>query len=289
MRFVKIVCLLFIALACNPDRTRSEAKLFGEELGKIDKRLSEASGLVASIANPGFFWTLNDSGNPAEIFLIDQQAKIRLVVTLANVRNRDWEDINIDAGFDGKNYLFVADIGDNFLQYDNKLIYRFEEPVLTSQTEVYVTQFDTAIFRIPEGICNAETILIEPLSHDVFVVSKVKGPSTVYRLPSPLRADTMDAEKIAVISLWEIVGGDISADGQQVLLKSYNSIYYWKNRGGESLQQLLSRSPVEIPYVPEPQGEAVAWSRNGKEFYTLSESPYGRRANLIRWKMDKHN
>src|SRR5688500_3946663 len=74
MEFVKTMILLLLVLACQPERTKPEQKTSGIALGRVDERLAEASGLVASIINPGFLWTLNDSRNPAEIFLIDQQA-----------------------------------------------------------------------------------------------------------------------------------------------------------------------------------------------------------------------
>ena len=121
-------------------------------------------GLAASATNPGFLWTLNDNGNPPEVFLIDQHARIRLVCKLPNVRNRDWEDIAIGAGpKEGKNYVYVADIGDNQAQYDFKVIYRFEEPVLSQEKEVVITEYDTLALRMPDGKRDAETILIDPL------------------------------------------------------------------------------------------------------------------------------
>src|SRR5882724_7777911 len=86
-------------------------KLFakGKDKGQIEKRLVEASGLVASYQNVGCLWSLNDSGNSAEVFLIDSTGKTKLVCKLEGVKNRDWEDIAMGPGpKPGKRYVYVA-------------------------------------------------------------------------------------------------------------------------------------------------------------------------------------
>jgi len=278
-----IFLFLLIVFSC---KQKPHAKLaIGTELGKVDKRLEEASGLVASVNNPGFLWSINDSGNDAEVFLIDSSASIRLVCTLANINNRDWEDITIDTDADGKTYLYVADIGDNFDRYENKIVYRFEEPVLSKEEEKTITQFETFIFPLPSGYFDSEAILIDPTTHDLFIISKEKGSTTLYRASHPLTTNTK-LEKILSMPLSTIVAGNISADGQQVLLKSYRRIYYWKKSGNETLTELLVTEPTKLPYHREPQGESIAWSIDGTKYYTLSESLWGNRASLIEHKMD---
>jgi hypothetical protein len=270
--------------ACVQRTTSEELFSSGMALGKVDKRLEEASGLTASIANPGMLWTLNDNGNPAEVFLIDQHAGIRMVCKLANVRNRDWEDIAIGAGpEEGKNYVYVADIGDNDALYEVKIIYRFAEPVLSQEKEVIITEYDTLALRMPDGKRDAETLLIDPLTHDLFIVSKRENNVGLYRSHYPFAHDTTTLEKVSALHLTAIVAGSISADGQEVLLKNYSKVFYWKKSNNESLPDLLVKQPIELDYEREPQGEAIAWSLDGSEFYTLSES-HGGKAGLIVYK-----
>jgi hypothetical protein len=254
---------------------------FGTVLGKVDIRLAEASGLVASIINPGFFWTLNDSGNPAEVFLIDRQANIRLVAKLANINNRDWEDIAIDQSSDGKSYLYVADIGDNYFSYECKLIYRFEEPQLSEDREFLISKYETLILKVPDGKTDAETILIDPKTHELFMISKRMYRGALYKAPQLLSRDTMVFEKIVTLPFSRVVSGNISTDGRKVLLKNYTNIYYWERLGEESLSTLFLRTPKQLPYSREPQGETIAWSIDGSEFFTLSESRSNEPASLI--------
>lgn len=281
---IRVICLLLFVYACKRATPNGSSNQSDVKLGFADARLSEASGLVASINNPGFFWTINDSGNPAEVFLIDQHATIRLVCTLAAIKNRDWEDISIDRGTDGRNYLYVADIGDNSSQYECKMIYRFEEPALLKAKERTITQFDTYVFRMPDGKRDAETILIDPDTHELFLISKREDSVGLYRIPVPLSKDTMTLTKVMSMPFHQIVAGSVSSDGRKVLLKDYNNVYLWNRGADETLVQVLARIPIEIPYQREPQGEAIAWSLDGSDFYTLGESPFGRNASLIRHK-----
>jgi hypothetical protein len=275
----RLIWLCLLIISCEQKRSSSTERI-GIELGAVDSRLAEASGLVASVANPGFFWTINDSGNPAEVFLIDQHASIRLVCTLANIKNRDWEDIAIDLADNGKNYLYVADIGDNSSQYESKMIYRFEEPVLSKTEEIIISNFETFVLRMPDDKPDAETILIDPKTHHLFMISKRQDASSLYVAPYPL-SGIMAFQKILSMPFRQIVAGSISSDGRKVLLKNYSTIYLWERTGNESISELLAKEPKNVPYQREQQGEAIAWSRDGTQFYTLSESTFGRKANLI--------
>ena len=275
-----------LSWSCTTEKTRH---LFskGAPLGHVERRLVEASGLVASIGNPGLLWTVNDDGKP-EVFLIDQQASTRLVCTLAHIRNRDWEDIAIGAGPDStKNYVYVADIGDNEAQYEYKFIYRFEEPQLAAEKAITITQFDTLILRMPDGKRDSETILIDHFTSDLFLITKREESVGLYTTPYPFAHDTLTLRKVMTLPFSKIVAGSISSDGQEVLLKNYNNVYYWKGTNGESFAQLLEKKPIELPYEREPQGEGIAWSRDGSEFYTLSEGTKKRPADLFVYKRKK--
>jgi hypothetical protein len=125
MKKVWIAALCLMACSSEISNLFSSAK----EKGIVDIKLEEASGLVASAAHPGYFWTHNDSGNGAQLFLIDSTANIAATMPLGAVRNRDWEDITLGPGPDpDKTYVYVGDIGDNKAQYPYKIIYRLEEP-----------------------------------------------------------------------------------------------------------------------------------------------------------------
>jgi hypothetical protein len=278
---------VFFVVGCKKKEDK-QSQLFdkGEALGTVDDRLHEASGLIESIANPKHFWTLNDSGNPAEVFLIDQQANIKMVCTLKGVENRDFEDITIGTGRqEGKNYVYAADIGDNLSRYSEKLIYRFEEPLLSEGlAEIEITDFDTLRIKLSDRPRDTETILVDPLSNDIYLVSKLEDSVSMYQIKFPFKDDTLIAQKLTVLPLKKITAGNISSDGKEVLLKNYKKIYYWKNDHGLPLSQLLLTKPAILEYDKEPQGEAICWARDGKGYYTLSEKADGEIGKLLYYK-----
>ena len=71
-----------------------------------------------------------------------------------------------------------------------------------------------------------------------------------------------------------ITAGDISKDGQQVLLKSYEKVFYWRREPHEHIWDTMVRKPEELPYKTEKQGEAIGFTPDGKGYYTTSEGVF---------------
>lgn len=238
-----------------------------------EKKINEASGLVESIANPGMFWTHNDSGNDAELFLIDKTGTIHATVHFPNLKNRDWEEVATSTQ-DGKNYIYVGEIGDNNAQYAQKYLYRIVEPVLNhTVSDTTITQVETITFKLSDGARDTEAFFIDPLTNACYIFSKRELNVRLYKLDL---ATTSQDERVAQRVIEQmpftlIVAADISVDGAEILIKNYDNIYYWKRTATESIEDALKRSPVTLPYTPEPQGEAIAFDRAGTGFYTLSE------------------
>ncbi|MDN5216348.1 hypothetical protein QQ020_30045 [Fulvivirgaceae bacterium BMA12] len=251
----------------------------------VNEALQEASGIAVSRSNPQLIWAHNDSGDLPRIFLLgsggDDFGEFRLV----NAKNRDWEDIAIGPGpEEGKNYLYIGDIGDNISQYEEKIIYRVEEPDVSSTDKKFdgeIKSVEAIKLKFPDGIRDAETLMIDPANKDLYIISKRESKVGVYRLKYPYATDLVNVlEKVGEMALTGVVGGDISSDGNEVLIKTYQTIYYWKKTGDEDIGTLLLSQPVSLPYFREPQGEAIAWKLDGSGYYTLSEEPRGIDASI---------
>jgi hypothetical protein len=269
---------VWIILSVNgcDDRGNGNAALFDERkpLAELtDSRLKEPSGIAASASNPGLLWTHNDSGNSAQVFLIDEHLDIKLTCKLDGAPNRDWEDITVGPGpVAGKSYVYVGDIGDNFGMFSFKYIYRFEEPVLKEgQTEIVITKFDRIVFKLEDGAKDTETLMINPITKNIYVVSKRENPVWVYEINSPIQSnDTLVATKFVSLPYTRMVGGDFSANGKELLLKNYQQVFYWKIENTD-LKKALTQKPEILSYQEEPQGEAITFKRDGSGYYTLSE------------------
>jgi hypothetical protein len=277
--------ILLVSVACKNETVTSDLFHEGIRKGSVSKKIAEASGLVASVANPGYYWTHNDGENPAEVFLINDKAEIVMTCKLANVANRDWEEITVGPGpQESRSYLYVGDIGDNVAEYPYKMIYRFVEPLLSEGDQV-INEFDTIVFNLSDGVRDTEAMMIDPITNDVFIVSKREDSVRLYKVYAPtMLTDTLQAEFKTKLPFNKIVAASISPDGTEVLMKNYDHLYYWKRSDQEMIPQLLQRKPIELNYVQEAQGEAIAWNLDGTGFYTLSETVKNHKGNLIYYK-----
>ncbi len=238
-----------------------------------DKSIPELSGIAASRKNKGGYWVHNDSGNPNDIFLIDSLGNTLLTVRIGNAYNRDWEDICVGAGPDStKTYVYVGEIGDNNTKYPIKAIYRIEEPTIQDGVSRIMVDADIIYFNYPdEKIYNAETLMLDPKTKDLFIVTKGDS-SQVFILPYPQIANkTTTVKYITSLPIYLATAGDISPKGDEILIKNYTQIFYWKRFLNEDIQAMLKRKPLLIPYTPEVQGEAIGWNYNATGFLTSTE------------------
>lgn len=263
---------ILVFLACSQEDTNTTLFQKQQSLGSVSGELDEASGLMASVVNPGYLWTHNDGNNPSEIYLINEKAETVMTCRLKRTWNDDWEDITIGPGPEpGVNYLYVADIGDNGAKNRYKRLYRVKEPLLSEGKHV-LDDVERILIELPDGPRDSEAIMVDPLSKNFYIISKRESAVRLYELKFPFESDTIHAVKLGKLPFTDIVAANISPDGSEVLIKNYSDIYYWKRQPNESIPEVLQRKPIKIYYEREPQGEAIAWKLDGSGFYTLSES-----------------
>jgi hypothetical protein len=229
-------------------------------LGRISGP-TELSGLVL-VHNR--FWTHNDSGGAPQVFAIARDGTLNQTVTLTGATNVDWEDIAARGST-----LYVGDIGDNVAQRPNIAVYRLATPA-PGATTAAARRID---LRYPDGPRDAETLLVDPRTGTLAIVTKdYGGRSRVY----VRRHGTLELAAKLELGIGEaLTGGDVSADGSTIALRSYDRVFVWTRRPTESLARALNRTPCLAPVnlIAEGQGEALALSRDGRAFYTVPEGP----------------
>ena len=257
--------------------------LAGSSLGVIKNPvLEEISGLAFSHKHPNLIYVHTDSGGDPAVYLLDSMGKELGVIQLEGVKNRDWEDIAVGPGPGGKPYVFVAEIGDNAAIHGEICIIRFPEPnTLTAKTTV---KPEVLRLTYPGGARDAETLMVDPISSDLFIVSKRDDKNSLYRVPqSAFSKGKSTLEKLHNLDFTSSVAGDIARDGSKILIKNYFTIYYWERKTGESIPQALQRVPKRLPYVPEPQGEAIGFNPSGNSFFTISEKRFNVNPTVYRY------
>jgi hypothetical protein len=247
--------------------------------------IKEASGIVESHKNPGILWIHNDSGDAANIYAVSTTGISMGIFVLEGVKAVDWEDIALGPGPDSqKTYLYAGDIGDNAESRPDVKIYRVAEPEVKSIPDPpYVTLQDVETFTLkyPDEAHNAETLLVDPLNGDVYIAVKTgNGISPVFRAHAPLSSiGTITMEAVATLTFGKeplagsapTTGGDISADGDEIAIRTYDSAFIWRRIPGGTIAEAFATEPCPIPLANEVQGEALGFSADGNDYYTVSE------------------
>lgn len=287
-------CFLFcISILVSTFHTFAQEPPFGKgsAQGTIENReLKEASGITASIINPGLLWTHNDSGDVARIFLIDDSAKHKALYYLQGVDAYDWEEIA--SMQKNGSYLLIADIGDNKGVRPFVSIHIIKEPKLRQQSAYVDTIPANEIISFnlmyEDGARDAESFFYDEIDEKLYIITKRELQVGLYATELPLEkmkagevAKTLQLKKMAVLPFSFITSAAISGDGSEVLIKNLLEVFYWKRNGRETIPELLNRPTTRLPYKPEIQGEAITFALDGSGYYTLSEAPFGYKVNLM--------
>ncbi|MCW5884765.1 MAG: PE-PGRS family protein, partial [Candidatus Kapabacteria bacterium] len=183
----------------------------------------------------------------------------------------------------GKSYIYIGDIGDNNAIRANIKIIEIEEPKIQNFDTSIITDLQhkrNIFFKYPDGAKDAESLLIDPISMDLFVISKREGFSRVFSSKYPFIDDFNELEHIATLPFNTATGADISSDGKEILVRNYIRVYYWQRNGREHLKYTFQQNPQCLPLISEPKGESICFAYNNSGYYTVSEVQGYERLNV---------
>ncbi len=239
--------------------------------------IQEASGIADSKANAGYLWVEEDSGNPNQLYLLKHDGTIQRKVYLAGITNRDWEDMALCNGD-----IYVGEIGDNNAVYPDYAFYKFPEPAAPVDT---VRNIETIRFKYPDGSHDAEGFFVEPSTKNIYIITKRDSASRIYKLTAPLFTSAINiAELVGQLPYNGVVSAALSADEKEIIVKTYLALYYYTVTTGEKKETALQKSFTKLPYILEPQGEAVCFSAANDGYYTLSEKGFSSSQQLYFYK-----
>lgn len=248
------------------------------ELGKIRvEELKEISDLAASRRNADVLWLHND-GDPGQLFAVSTSGKL---VALLSCRAAisDLEDMAIGPGpVNDVDYLYLGDIGDNDARRREIRVVRFAEPDLSGPRgqQLEVTEAEEFRLTYPDGPHDAEALFVDPVTGDLFIVTKEKERARVYSVAGGALQDGAAAKLAAAgkLDVDEVSAGAISADGSRILLRRERQGWLWNRRAGERVADALQRKPEKVPVLGKrqgPNGESIGFGPNGDRYYTVSE------------------
>ena len=274
----------------------ASATLSAETSNLLESNIIEISGLAASRKNEGVLWGHNDSGDTARVFAFTATGEPRAVYGVTGAEAMDWEDMAIGPGPQaGQDYLYLGDIGDNAAQRAEIIVYRAVEPDMETKVGPDIEGVTRIVLRYPDAPHDAETLLIDPLSGDLVIVTKeiATGNAGVYQASAAaLAAGDATMERAGEIEKTRLTpanpapedasplvrgigylptGGDVSRDGALIAIRTYGAVFVWARNESASLAEALAGAPCEAPTAIEPQGEAIALDASGDGYFTVSE------------------
>jgi len=258
-----------------------------EVMGLVtDGAVDEISGLAASRRHPGMYWAHNDSGGGDLLHLLDERGQRQASVATPGARNLDWEDL---ASFrlDGRDYLLVADTGDNGGIRRTLSLHVFEEPQDLSRPATLAWTVD---FRWPDGPRDCEAVAVDAARGEVLLVSKKRVPAELFRVRLAPGEDVQVAELIGTLPGIEqpdetdfrrsptygryraqITAADLSPNGRVLAVLNYRSVHFVvRGTDGDWRPGLAEKLPhMALPWLP--QAEAIAFSLDGRSLTVASE------------------
>jgi hypothetical protein len=226
-----------------------------------DQRLSEISGMTYSLRNPGILWMHNDSSGGPFLYAIDARTcAVKSRVRIQGIEARDLEAIAVGRGPKGRPVLWVADIGDNRDSWPYVWLHRIREPSLADSSVSAVT-YRVRYSDMPH---NAETLLADPGSQRLWLVTKQLAHGRIYALPSRLSPSRVNVARPIHREGGLITDGSVSPDGSRYVLRDYVNATLFQGLP-------VGRQPQIIPLPFQLQGEAITWTPDGTALLIASE------------------
>ena len=259
-----------------------------QAVGEIKSdEITESSGIAASRCNKDVLWTHNDSGDDAFIFAINEKGEKLGTWKVSGAKNRDWEDIAAFRNKEtGKCFLYIGDIGNNKRLRSELTIYRVAEPQISAadkssseKNPKKTENADAVKLEYPDMRHDAETLMIHPLTGDIYILSKrLSGAAGVYKLAADYDLEKINTlEKIADFSVPAVpngflTGGDISPDGKRIIICDYFSAYeIVLPDKAKNFNEIWKEKPVIVELGEREQGESVGYSADEKSIFATSE------------------
>lgn len=272
--------LLPLLLACDGDKTESTCPGWADpvSLGTVENgELNEISGLAASRTHASVLWAHNDQGDGARVFALNTTGVDRGEFVLSGVLTEDWEDMAIGPGPSAGDWLYLGDIGDNARSRGAVAVVRLPEPDPGSGGGT-LSNAEHITLRYPDGPRDAETLLVDPLSGDLYVLTRAEeGTTEVFYVAADALMDDATLSLVANLSIGSAAlsggatlrGGSVSPDGRRVWLRTDDHVFLLARGENESIHEALTGASCAAPTPDETNGEAIAADNEG--FFTAQE------------------
>lgn len=222
-----------------------------------DRRLTEISGMAASLMHENVVWVHNDSSDAARLYALDLQTCDTVSeLRMRGVQARDFEGLASTRNARGRAALWVGDIGDNRDSWPFVTLHRVWEPKTLGTRSRRVKSWD---FTYPDRPHNAETLMVSGRS--VWVATWQLATGGVYSVP--LRRTVASAERLDDVGPLT-TDGSIHPDERGYVLRDYLDVHFYVGLPP-------GRKVATFALPRQVQGEAITWTSDGTGLLIASE------------------
>ena len=205
--------------------------------------IKESSGLAASRRFEGVYWTLNDSGNPAELYATELTGKLIRAYPVEGGDNRDWEALAID----DKGQLWIGGIGNNSRERGDLRVYVVDEPDPRDPT-ASIKVLATYYYSYPAENVDAEGMFVhEGVPH---IISKEANRAVLYRFTQLADGQNHTLEQVGVLAsgAYRITGAALNKDATMLAAVTYDRLWIYHSVRPINLVNLIRSEPWSMPH-----------------------------------------
>ena len=214
-----------------------------------DPAVVESSGLVAL---DDLVVTVNDSGDSGRVFAVGPEGRTVGVTTFSESPT-DVEALApaVPLGLSSPGEVWVGDIGDNAAARSSISVTRV--PVGRGDRSGSYPTFELVY---ADGPRDAETLLVDPTTGRLHVVSKGIFGGTLYAAPQRLSADRPNVLRPVADALAVATDGAFWPDGRHLVVRGYGRavVYAWPS--------MTAVADLDLP--DQDQGEGIAVTADGR-------------------------
>jgi len=276
-----LIVILFLSMLClraQEEGRSAYSPLFNPDLrSELPKEIKETSGLFF---HNGRLWTHNDSGGKPILYALDTTTfQVVQRITLANAKNRDWEDVCTDG-----QRVYVGDFGNNKGRRKDLKIYMFPLSSIPDEGDASVT-VDTICFSFEDQTSFEKAYFTDYDCEAIFATDEylylfskgwLTGTTRLYRLTK--QPGTQVAKVVnGFDSKGLITGADYDPENGTLVLVGYVRdvwmpflylIYDFDDEGVK-----LSNRRFEMHQYLGLQAEGICFFDKGKCFLSAETSP----------------
>lgn len=251
-----------------------------DKINHLPNGLNETSGL--QLTKDNYLLSINDSGNPEELFVLDTLGQLIKKIQINNFKNDDWEALSLDEN----ERLYIGNFGNNNNNRKDLSIGVFSSDYIDKKevSPEYTIQFsypDQKNFPPEEGKWKFDCEAFFATSEYIYLFTKSRvepfdGKSYLYRISN--QKGTQKAELIGVLNLcannmincW-VTDASYHHDTKTIAVLTTKKIYFY------SIQQLPINKGSELELIKVEklgfikQREGLTFSQSDKKLFLTDE------------------